>query len=133
MEDPSEIDGITPGITLKTFRHGTVLINFTVGTTTFTVKLTDVKYAPDAPNSLISIGCLMDHGHSAVFTSLGVQFKARSGIIFGKGKKVGRMYRMRIGGTSGRERKDFAAVTGARTMDKWHRILGHVNLWTIKP
>ena len=27
---------------------------------------------------------------------------------------------------------DFAATAKGRTLDKWHRVLGHVNLWTIK-
>jgi hypothetical protein len=31
-----------------------------------------------------------------------------------------------------REAREFIAVAEARTMDKWHRILGHVNPWTIQ-
>jgi len=58
------------------------------------VILRDVKYAPDSPNNLISIGCLTAGGHSAIFSWNSVQFKSGSGIIFAKGAKIGHMYRI---------------------------------------
>jgi hypothetical protein len=38
-----------------------------------------------SPNNLISIGCLTDNGHAALFTPRGVKFKPSSGTIFREG------------------------------------------------
>ena len=98
----------------------------------YSISLRDVKHAPNAPNNLISIGRLTDNGHSAIFTTTSVIFKSKNNEIFAEGRKIGRMYQMRawikITGTS----RDFAATAKGRTLDKWHRILGHVNIWTVK-
>jgi gag-polypeptide of LTR copia-type/Pol polyprotein, beta-barrel domain/Integrase core domain/Domain of unknown function (DUF4219)/GAG-pre-integrase domain/Zinc knuckle len=130
--DSTVIDGITPGASLRTQGRGTVPLEFKVGTDIFTIKLNDVKHAPEAPNNLISIGRLTDIGHSATFTSIGVEFKSKSGTVFGMGRKVGRMYQVRCRVIANRGAREFIAVAEARTMDKWHRILGHVNPWTIQ-
>lgn len=95
-------------------------------------KINNVKHAPEAPNNLISVGYLRDLGHLATFTSSVIKFKSKSGLVFEMGQKVGCMYWMKCRGTADEEARDFVAVAGAHTLDKWHHILGHVNPWTIK-
>ena len=85
MADPSEIKGITPGISLKTCGYGTVAVEFKVDKKIYSISLYDVKHAPEAPNNLLSIGHLTDNGHSAKFTPTGVAFKSKTGITFGVG------------------------------------------------
>ena len=131
-EGSSEIAGIVPGASLKTKGRGSVTLEFKVNEKVYSVVLRDVKHAPEAPNNLISVGRLTGNGHSALFTPVGVQFKERSGTIFGMGRKVGNMYQMRARVKKAGQKQDFIAVTHGRTWDKWHRILGHVNHWTIK-
>ena len=55
-EEPSKIQGISPGAMLHTWGQGSVHIEFKVGTKVNTIELCDVKHAPDALNNLISIG-----------------------------------------------------------------------------
>ena len=47
-------------------------------------------------NNLISIGWLTEKGYATHFTANGVQFKAKVGVIFGIGQKIGCMYQMRV-------------------------------------
>ena len=100
----------------------------------YMVNLWDVKNAPDSPNNLISIGRLTDNRHSALFTATKVKFKARNGTIFGMGQKVRRMYQMRAQAKPNAHRhpQDFVAVAKGHTWDKWHRILGHISMGSIK-
>ena len=95
-EEPSMIEGITPGAVLRTHGRGMVTIEFKVKDKIYSTTLRDVKHAPKAPNNLISIGQLTDNGHSALFTATGVQFKSGTRVICSKGQKVGRMYQMRV-------------------------------------
>ena len=132
MADSTLIGGITPGAPLKTHGRGTVPLEFKVGTNTFTVTLNDIKHAPEAPNNLLSVGRLTDAGHLAIFTITGVEFKSKVGTTFRVGTKVGQMYQVMCQVTTSTGAKDFAAVMQTHTMDKWHRILRHVNLWTIR-
>lgn len=130
-DEPSEIEGITPGASLKTRGRGTVAIDFKVNDKVYSVKLNDVKHAPESPNNIISIGRLTDHGHSANFTATGVEFRLKTGVIFAMGRKIGRMYQMRTRTKGTSQKQDFVAAVKGRTLDKWHRVLGHVNTWTI--
>ncbi|KIJ40496.1 hypothetical protein M422DRAFT_49072 [Sphaerobolus stellatus SS14] len=81
---PSEVDGIFPGMALQIEGIGTVSLQLKVGNKVHTVKLTNVKYALDTPNNLLSIGRLTD----------GVKFKSPNEVIFAKGQKIGHMYQM---------------------------------------
>ena len=49
-----EIEGITPEPPLRTHGQGTVAVEFKVNKKVYTVKLNNVKHAPDALNNLIS-------------------------------------------------------------------------------
>ena len=89
MADPSEIKGITPGASLKTYGHGTVAVKFKVNKNIYSISLHDVKHAPEAPNNLLSIGHLTDNGHSAKFMPTGVELKSKTSITFGVGQKLG--------------------------------------------
>ena len=57
-EEPSEIEGITLGASLKTWGWGTVAVDFKVNDKAYSVKLNDVKHALESPNNIISIGWL---------------------------------------------------------------------------
>ena len=52
-------------------------------------------------------------------------------LFFVKAKKWGVCTNEGMNKTMG-QAKDFAAMAKGRSWDKWHQILGHVNLWTIK-
>ena len=67
----------------------------------------------------------------AVFTTTEVEFRSKSGVVFGMGCKNGRMYQMQARAKSSKH-QDFIAIAKGRTLDKWHRVFGHVNAWTIK-
>ena len=71
-----------------------VTVEFKAKNKIYLTTLRDVKHTPEVPNNLISIGGLTDNGHLALFTATGVQFKSGTGVIFGEGQKVGRMYQM---------------------------------------
>lgn len=73
---------------------GPVELGFQISGTTQNVKLIDVKYTPNLPNNIISIGRLTSGGHLALFSSKGIQFKSKNGIIFAEGTKIGNMYKM---------------------------------------
>ena len=132
LAEPSTIEGITPGAVLQTHGRGTVTVEFKAKNKIYSTTLRDVKHAPEAPNNLISIGRLTDNGHLALFTATGVQFKSGTRVIFGEGQKVGHMYQMRVWTKTLGRTKDFAVVAKGCSWDKWHRILGHVNMWTVK-
>ena len=105
-------------------------MQFKIGTKTNTIELCDVKHAPDAPNNLINVGCLTDTGNTATFTGTGVIFRTGAGTIFAQGQKRGRLFHMK--GQVTVEARNFAAAAKERTWDKWHRILGHINIGSIK-
>ena len=90
------IEGITPRAVLQTHGQGTVAVEIKVKNKIYTTTLQDIKHAPDVPNNLISIGCLTDNGHLALFTATSIQFKSRTRVIFSEGQKVGHMYQMRV-------------------------------------
>ena len=109
-----------------------VILIFKVNDKIYSITLNNVKHAPEAPNNLISIGCLSGSDHSENFTPAGVEFKIKSGLIFGFGCKIGDMHQMRVRVKRASQTKDFVAVANGHTWNKWHRILGHVNIWTVK-
>ena len=84
------------------------------------------------PNNLISLGQLMDNGYLAIFMTTGIKFKSSNDITFVESQKIGQMYQMRelikITSTAW----DCVATAKEWTLDKWHCILGHVKIWTIK-
>jgi len=131
MEMASEIEGITPGAALQTKGNSSVGLDFKVNHKIYSIMLIDVKHAPQAPNIILSIGRLVEHGHLAIFTGMGVKFKNKTGTVFGMGQKVMQMYQIRawtkkMGGVV------LIAATKARSIAKWHQILGHINVWSIK-
>ena len=66
--ETSDIEGITPGASLRTHGRGNVPVEFKVKDKSYSATLQDVKHAPNAPNNIISIGWLTDNGHTANFT-----------------------------------------------------------------
>ena len=58
--------------------------------------LRGVKYTPNLPNNLISIGCLTAAGHVTIFSRTTVIFQTRSRVIFAEGFKTGHMYKMKV-------------------------------------
>ena len=129
---PSEINGIAPGTTLHVKGFGSVELGFRINGVTQNAKLTDVKYAPESPNNIISIGRLTASGHSALFNSTGVQFKSKNGTIFAKGAKIGNMYKMEVTSMEKSQDTDYVLTAKARSWDKWHRILGHIHMGAVK-
>ena len=81
--ETSDIEGITPDASLRTYRHGNVPVEFKVKDKTYSVTLQDVKHAPNAPNNIISIGRLTNNGYTAYFTKTSVEFKSNNGTVRG--------------------------------------------------
>ena len=131
-EEPSEIRGISPGAVLHTWGRELVHIEFKVGAKINTIELCDVKHAPDALNNLISIGCLTDKGNSATFNGTSIEFNTWARVIFAQGQKHGRLFCMKAWVTQSGKAQDFAVTAKGRSWDKWHRILGHININSIK-
>ena len=131
-DESSQIEGITPGAVLKRDGQSTVPLKFKINKTIYLVTLTDVKHAPAAPNNLISVGRLTNKGCTTNFTAASVEFKSSTGVIFDIGWKVGRMYQMRVRPKKLAQELNFVTLARSRTLDKWHQVLGHVNVWTIK-
>ena len=117
---------------LHTWGQGSVHIEFKVGAKINTIELYDVKHAPDAPNNLIRIGRLTNKGNLATFNGTGMEFKAQTGVIFAQGQKHGQLFCMKARVTQSGKAWDFAATAKKRSWDKWHWILGHININSIK-
>lgn len=127
--EPSEISGITPQA-LRVFGIGTVELNMETNGKIHKTTLRDVKYAPDAPNNLLSIGRLTGNGHTAIFTENGVQFRSKNGTIFAEGTKIYNMFKMKTSPINNNKPTDFAFA--ARSWDDWHRTLGHIHMGAVK-
>ena len=92
--ETSNIEGITPGASLRTCGHGSVPVEFKVKDKIYSMTLQDVKHTPNTPNNIISIGRLTNNGHIAHFMRTGIEFKSKNGTIFGTGRKNRQMYQM---------------------------------------
>ena len=139
MEEPSTIEEITLGAVLQTHSWGTVAVKFKVKNKIknkiYTTTLQDEKYAPDAPNNLISIGHLTDTLLIIATQHYLQQPVSNSNLgpeLFSVKAKKWCMYQMRVQTKTTGQAKDFAATAKGCSWDKWHWILGHVNIWTIK-
>ena len=128
----SEIEGISPSAVLHTWGRGLVHIEFKVSAKVNTIELCDVKHAPDAPNNLISIGRLTNKGNLATFNGTSMEFKTQARVIFAQGQKHGRLFCMKAQVTQSGKAWYFAAMAKGRSWDKWHRILRHININSIK-
>jgi hypothetical protein len=106
-------------------------MEFQAGNHTFTVRLTDVKHAPDALNNILSVGRLMDMEHIALFTNDGVKFCSQNGTVFAEGHKVGCVYIMHAQ-IHPAIQMDFAAVAKPKSWDSWHQVLVPVNIGVIE-
>ena len=131
-EEPSEIEGISPGAVLHTRGQGSVHIEFKVSTKVNTIKLCDVKHTPDALNNLISIGRLTDKGNSATFNGTSVEFITQARVIFAQGQKHRQLFCMKAWVTQLGKAQDFAVTVKGRSWDKWHQILRHIDINSIK-
>ena len=109
--------------------RGTVKIKGLVGGKQVVVTLTEALLTPDAPHNLISIGRLTKHGATVTFTENGVKFVTKSGTPFMEGKAAGTLFEVQAEPMP--IEKAHVTMTG-RTWDQWHRILGHINMDSVK-
>ena len=128
----SKSEGISPSAVLHTRGQGSVHIEFKVSAKVNTIELCDIKHAPDALNNLISIRQLTDKGNSATFNGTSMEFKTWAGVIFAQGQKHGQLFCMKAQVTKSGKAQDFATTAKGRSWDKWHWILGHININSIK-
>jgi hypothetical protein len=70
-------------------------------------------------------------GHMAPFTEDSVKIRSHQGTVFAKGRKVGRIYIIRTH-IHPAIQDNYVAVARPKYWDKWHRILGHINVGAIK-
>jgi hypothetical protein len=110
--------------------RGSVQVKCTVGKKCFNITLKDALYAPDAPFNLISIGRLEEAGSEAIFKNHKAYFVSASGVTFAEGNAIGRLYQMMV--TPIEQHTAYVASTKAHSWTAWHRILGHMNMASIK-
>jgi len=114
--ETSDIEGITPGASLRMYGCGNVVVEFKVKDKTYSVTLQDMKHAPNAPN-IISIRQLTDNGHTTHFTKTGTEFTSKNGIMFGMGRKNRQMYQMWVRAKRVGSGPDFMATTKGHTLE----------------
>ena len=61
-----------------------------------------------------------------------MEFKTWARVIFAQGQKHGQLFCMKAWVTKSGKARDFAAMAKGRSWDKWHQILGHININSIK-
>ena len=126
----------TPGHRVKGFGkapglgRGTVQIECTVEGKTTVTTLNDAVHVPDAPFNLISIGRAEEAGVKVLFANGKVKFRTPNGKILMEGSAGGRMFEMQVRGVPAGDQAHVAK--SGRTWDEWHRILGHLNIGSVK-
>ena len=126
----------TPGHRVKGFGkapglgRGTVQIECTVEGKTTVTTLNDAVHVPDAPFNLISIGWAEEAGVKVLFANGKVKFRTPNGKILMEGSAGGRMFEMQVRGVPAGDQAHVAK--SGRTWDEWHRILGHLNIGSVK-
>ena len=83
----SKIEGIMLGATLRTKGTGMVALEYKVNNKIYFITLKEVKHALEAPNNILSIGCLMKNGHSVVFTGIRVDLRVKMVVFLGQDGK----------------------------------------------
>lgn len=120
----SSISGIG-NQSIKALGRGTVVLEAKVGKETRIHRLKDTLYAPNAVNNLISITRLDDAGLTAKFGDGQVVFHRKDGTVLAEGKKVNRLYLMKMRAKTNPE-KSHIARGSVDTWDSWHLRYGHL-------
>ena len=97
---------------------------------TSTLTLKNMVHVPDAPFNLISISCTLKAGIQVLFMSPGVRFQAPNKSIIMEGWLMNRLFDMNIKGIAKQDQS--YPAKDSRTWDEWHRILGHLNMRSVK-
>ena len=109
--------------------RGTVKLQCSVEERTFNVELKEALYVPEAPHNLISVTRLMSAGAEANFKGSKVQFVSKNQ-PFMEGHMVGRLCQMDVTPLKVTERAYLSRP--GYSWDQWHRILGHINMGSVK-
>ena len=110
--------------------RGTVLLEAIVNGQPHTITLKDAVHAPAAPHNLISILHADEAKIKVAFNNGKTRFITNKGTILMEGQAVGWLYNMNVHIPT---KRDQAHITkGAHTWDQWHRIMGHLNMGSIK-
>ena len=97
------------------------------------ITLNNVLYVLNAPHNLISLGRVIGAKIQILFTDTNVKFRAPDQTIMAQGTKISNLYLMDVKVLA---KQDHAYSTkvkvNAHTWNEWHRILGHLNIASIK-
>jgi len=130
--EPCNIDGIVPGTPLCAYGVGTVPVEFLVENKIIHVNLENVRYTPDATNTIVSVGRLIDAGYKARFNKGSVKFLNTHGIKIADSIKKGQVYQMKMRPSASipvpRER---IVMTREQMWDKWNHALGHISMGAV--
>ena len=110
---------------------GTVKLISNVDGKACTITLKDVLFVPKAPHNLISLGRVMSAKIQVLFTDKDVRFRAPNQTIMAKGTKISNLYLMDVK-VSAKQDHTYSIKVSTHTWDEWHRIMGHLNMASIK-
>ena len=110
---------------------GTVKLISNVDGKACTITLKDVLFVPKAPHNLISLGRVTSAKIQVLFTDKDVRFRAPNQTIMAKGTKISNLYLMDVK-VSAKQDHTYSIKVSAHTWDEWHRIMGHLNMASIK-
>jgi hypothetical protein len=111
---------------------GTVKLAFNFNGKSTTVKLKSVLHALDAGANLISISRLDDTKGCAIFGNGHIEFYNGTSKQFGTRLKLGWLYYLNTKSKALRHMVHVVHMARTQTSDKWHKILGHVRMSSIK-
>lgn len=86
------------------------------------VEFQDVLCVPNLTANLLSVSEITNKGKSVLFTSTGCVIKDADGQLLGTGSLIDGLYRL-----NGKSNIALAAFESNKSMELWHRRLGHVN------
>src|SRR5271154_1045043 len=115
---------------LPTLGKGSIKLVSSVDDKSIPLHLQDVLYVPDAPHNLISVSKATSSGCQVLFSDNGVKFVGPNKEILANGTKIANLYPMNVKSASSEE--GHVVKSGSRSWNKWHRIMGHLNMGSVK-
>ena len=100
---------------------------------TYPITLNNVLHVPNAPHNLILLGRVTSAKIQILVTDTHVKFRAPDQTVMALGTKISNLYPMDVKVLAKQDHTYSTKVkVNAHTWDEWHRILGHLNMASIK-
>ena len=111
----------------------TVKLTFRVDGKDYPITLNNLLHVPNAPHNLILLGQVTGAKIQVLFTDTDVKFRTPNRTIMAQGTEILDLYLMDVKVLAKQDHAYSAkAKVNVHTWDKWHRILGHLNMASIK-